>query len=244
MPAEFRHFDRVLGSIAHFRTSRSPAALTDCLRNAAAAYGYSFFVIAAAPNLARNGFDKLVLLRHWPEAWFGQYLHGEFHQHDPIAAHARRQTRAFCWSDAPWEKSNKKTAELMDRAARDFDMRHGLCVPIHGLHGYEAAISFSGPDIDDSPAAISAMELIAVYAMNQFIALREPPVEPQPLLSAREREVMSWAALGKTAYDTACILSISADTVNKHMASAMRKLDVCTKTQAVVESIRRGEIAL
>jgi LuxR family quorum sensing-dependent transcriptional regulator len=88
------------------------------------------------------------------------------------------------------------------------------------------------------------MELIAVYAMNQFIALREPPVEPQPLLSAREREVMSWAALGKTAYDTACILSISADTVNKHMASAMRKLDVCTKTQAVVESIRRGEIAL
>ena len=244
MPAEFRHFDRVVGSIAHFRNSRSPAALTECIRNAAAAYGYSSFVIAAAPKLARNEFDRLVLLRHWPEAWFEQYLHGEFHPHDPIAAHARKQTRAFYWSDAPWEKSNRKTAELMDRAARDFDMRQGLCVPIHGLHGYEAAISFSGPEIDDSPAAMSAMELIAIYAMNQLIALRKPAFDQPPVLSAREREVMSWAALGKTAYDTACILSISTDTVNKHMASAMRKLDVCTKTQAVVESIRRREIAL
>ncbi len=41
----------------------------------------------------------------------------------------------------------------------------------------------------------------------------------------------------KTAWDTGCILSISTDTVNKHMASAMRKLKAYTKTQAVAESL-------
>jgi len=242
--SEFRHFDRALASIERFRTTTTPQALLDAVRDAAAAYGYQSFVIAAAPKLVSNDFDKLVLLRHWPEAWFGQYLHDNYHKHDPIAAHARQQTRAFSWSDAPWDKSDKTTAALMDCAARDYGMRRGFCVPIFGMRGYEAAISFGGPDIDASPAAASAMELIAIYAMNQLMTMREASARRQTTLSPREREVVTWAAVGKTAWDTANILAISTDTVNKHMASAMRKLDACTKTQAVVESIRRGEIDL
>ncbi|HEY0329053.1 MAG TPA: LuxR family transcriptional regulator [Rhodopseudomonas sp.] len=245
MPAsEFRHFDRALASIERFRTTTSPQALVDAVRDAAAAYGYQSFVIAAAPKLACKDFDKLVLLRHWPEAWFGQYLHDGYHKHDPIAAYARHQTRAFRWSDAPWDKSDKTTAALMDCAARDYGMRHGFCVPIYGMRGYEAAISFGGCEIDASPSAAAAMELIAIYAMNQLMTMRESAARQQTMLSPREREVVSWAAVGKTAWDTARILAISTDTVNKHMASAMRKLDACTKTQAVVESIRRGEIEL
>lgn len=38
------------------------------------------------------------------------------------------------------------------------------------------------------------------------------------------------------------ILNIAEDTVNKHIASAMRKLNVYSRAQAVAESIRRGEI--
>ncbi|ABD86274.1 helix-turn-helix transcriptional regulator [Rhodopseudomonas palustris] len=242
--SEFRHFDRALAAIERFQTTTSPRALIDAVRDAAAAYGYRSFVIAAAPKLACNAFDKRVLLRHWPEAWFGQYLQDNYQDHDPIAAHARQQTRAFCWSDAPWDRSDKKTAAVMDCAAHDYDMRRGFCVPIFGMRGYEAAISFGGPEIDASPAATAAMELIAIYAMNQLMTMREPPARRQTTLSPREREVVAWAAVGKTAWDTARILAISTDTVNKHMASAMRKLDACTKTQAVVESIRRGEIEL
>jgi LuxR family quorum sensing-dependent transcriptional regulator len=54
--------------------------------------------------------------------------------------------------------------------------------------------------------------------------------------------VLCWTAAGKTAWDTGGILNIAEDTVNKHMASAMRKLNVYSRTHAVAESIRRGEI--
>jgi LuxR family quorum sensing-dependent transcriptional regulator len=46
----------------------------------------------------------------------------------------------------------------------------------------------------------------------------------------------------KTAWDTGGILNIAEDTVNKNIASAMWKLNGCSRTQAVAESIRRGEI--
>lgn len=63
------------------------------------------------------------------------------------------------------------------------------------------------------------------------------------ILTDREREVLRWTAAGKTAWDTGGILNIATDTVTKHIASAMRKLDVHSRAQAVAESIRRGEIS-
>jgi LuxR family quorum sensing-dependent transcriptional regulator len=239
---EFRHFDSVLASIDFFERSKSSSTLIDCVRTAAAAYGYNHFVIAAAPNFVRHDFDQLVLLRYWPEQWFKEYVHEKFHPHDPIAAHARSQCKAFAWADAPIRQDDGKATRLMDLASRDHGMRRGLCVPIHGMHGYEAAISFAGPEVDDTAKATAAMELVAICAMNQLMRLRSDETLTQPVLSAREKEVLTWAAVGKTAWDTGCILSISTDTVNKHMASAMRKLKAYTKTQAVAESIRRGEI--
>jgi LuxR family transcriptional regulator, quorum-sensing system regulator BjaR1 len=54
--------------------------------------------------------------------------------------------------------------------------------------------------------------------------------------------VLSWTAAGKTAWDTGGILNLAEDTVNKHIAAVMRKLNVYSRAQAVAESIRRGEI--
>lgn len=87
------------------------------------------------------------------------------------------------------------------------------------------------------------MELVAIYAVNHLSRLRSQ-MSDEAVLSTREREVLKWAAVGKTAWDTGRILQISTDTVNKHIASAMRKLDSFSKTQAVAESIRRGEIQI
>jgi LuxR family quorum sensing-dependent transcriptional regulator len=53
---------------------------------------------------------------------------------------------------------------------------------------------------------------------------------------------MTWTAAGKSAWEVSCILNISANTANKHISSATRKLDTVNKTQAVAEALRRGEI--
>ncbi len=187
LQSEFRHFDDVLASIEFFERSKTTTALVDCIKTAAATYGYNHFVIAAAPTYLRHDFNQLVLLRHWPEQWFKEYVHESFHKADPIAAHARSQCNAFAWADTPPDLLIGKPARLMEVASRDHDMRQGLCVPIHGMHGYEAAISFAGPDVDCTKRANAAMELVAIYAMNSTDASAHGrKTTPAKIVSARE----------------------------------------------------------
>ena len=59
-------------------------------------------------------------------------------------------------------------------------------------------------------------------------------------LSAREREVLMWAAEGKTASETADILHVSASAVNLYAQRAMSKLRARTKTQAVAIAMQNS----
>ena len=57
------------------------------------------------------------------------------------------------------------------------------------------------------------------------------------LFTPREVEVLFWIARGKTDWQAAEILMISAKTVNYHVERIKRKLDVATRTQAVLAAI-------
>jgi LuxR family transcriptional regulator, quorum-sensing system regulator BjaR1 len=63
-------------------------------------------------------------------------------------------------------------------------------------------------------------------------------------LTPREREVLTWAAAGKSAWETATILSISQKTVTHHLDHIRRKLGVANTTQAVVAALRAGELKI
>jgi LuxR family quorum sensing-dependent transcriptional regulator len=132
----------------------------------------------------------------------------------------------------------------MTIAATDFRMRHGIGIPIHSVNGYQAGISFAGYDIEQSADAKAAVELIAIYAFNKFTHLRIATAERPKILTPRQREILSWTAIGKTAWDIAQILGISEDTVNKQVGSAIVRLSASNRTHAVVEAIRRKEIDL
>lgn len=57
-------------------------------------------------------------------------------------------------------------------------------------------------------------------------------------LSERERQIMTWVALGKTNPEIGCILRISEFTVKNHMKSIFSKLDVSNRAQAVAKLTR------
>lgn len=61
-----------------------------------------------------------------------------------------------------------------------------------------------------------------------------------PRLTRREQEILLWAASGKTAFETASLLSISADTVNFHIRNCLRKLGAVNKTAAAAKATALG----
>jgi DNA-binding CsgD family transcriptional regulator len=59
-----------------------------------------------------------------------------------------------------------------------------------------------------------------------------------PILTPREREVLTWIALGKSAWEIGEILGIAKRTVDEHAQTAARKLGAANRTQAVAIAIR------
>lgn len=61
-----------------------------------------------------------------------------------------------------------------------------------------------------------------------------------PNLTKREREVLALLARGTTYDETARLLGISLGTVQSHVKSLYRKLEVSSKAEAAAEAVRRG----
>ncbi len=92
------------------------------------------------------------------------------------------------------------------------------------------------------PYLSSALMVIGPYAAHAY---RESALDgslDDISLTQREVECLEWSARGKTAWETACILSRSERTVIFHLQNAMRKLDVRSKQQAAVKAVKLGLI--
>lgn len=64
------------------------------------------------------------------------------------------------------------------------------------------------------------------------------------LLTNREREVFELLVQDKTTKEIAAQLFVSEKTVRNHISNVMKKLNVKGRSQAVVELVRMGEIAI
>jgi len=124
-------------------------------------------------------------------------------------------------------------------------MSRGFCVPVPGFAQRTACISMSGQYSDLPAHAKPLLQFIATYAAEKIRQMlgNDPRASRSPL-TLREREVLQWAAAGKTANDVAEIMNITERTVTAHIVSAMDKLGAANKTQAVARAIQHQFIAL
>lgn len=238
--ARSRYFRSVLDSIAVFERADSQAVLAKKVASAVASFGYEYYCFMTPSGVQQKAFTEKVLMQNWPRGWFQQYVQSNFHPKDPVATFCRSQIKPFPWSSVPIPDTDPMAREIMEVSSVDYRMRQGFCVPIYGLHGHEATISLAGGEVDCDKDAAAAIEMISIYAFSAFAKLRT--TQTRKTLTAREREIISWTANGKTSWDISVILCVSEETVKKTMMSAMRKLNVHTRAQAVAESIRLGEI--
>ncbi|PYA33137.1 LuxR family transcriptional regulator, partial [Serratia marcescens] len=98
--------------------------------------------------------------------------------------------------------------------------------------------------IDASPPVRLALSLVGSAAFQAARRLFAPAAgEGECRLSAREREVLSWTAIGRRQADIAAMLGLSERTVENHLRRIRQRLGAATTAQAIGVAIRLGEIA-
>lgn len=224
--------------------ARSDEEVLALLRGSLARYGLSACLVTGLPPREDRRWTLQVLLNDWPEGWYRRYSSAGHYRHDPCALRCRATAEPFAWSEVARLPLPSKARLVMDEASA-FGLREGLCIPLHAPFRRPAAVTLAGEEADLRPASRSALQVLALHAYRRLTRpAQEDPDPAEPRLSEREREVLRWTAVGKTAWETSCILGISEHTVHTHLRNLRQKLEAANIVHAVVEALCRQEIQL
>lgn len=203
------------------------------------------------------------------DAWERDYTSYGFFHVDEVIKLARRINTPFNWGSVPLPKRlgrKKPKAQKVFDAAMDYEFSEGLVIPLHfvddigRMHSAICSLFWQG-NVKDFHALtrenFSEIHLLLIYWIQRSLELKgfqHPPnvynikeARHHALglrLTDREREVITWAARGKTTHDTGMILSISPDTVEGYTKAAIKKLKAGNKAHAVAKAIHLGLIDL
>ncbi|MBI2720190.1 MAG: LuxR family transcriptional regulator [Rhizobiales bacterium] len=236
------HFDVFAESWRPFASSNESA---DYLRQSCSRYGVlnlSYWYLGAAGQ--RPG--RLTWLSTYDEDYMALYMR-DFSPHgDPAFDVCFRQTLPLDWSEV---RDADDTTRRIHHLAEEFGVgRQGLTFSIADSDSSTAMFSVNF-DCDDRQwtslrsRIANGFHLYAYYFHERMreLVMSNPATVPLDL-SRREREVLQWAAAGKTAWETANVLGLSERAVRLYTENAMNKLDARTKTQAVAIAVKNAII--
>jgi DNA-binding NarL/FixJ family response regulator len=142
-------------------------------------------------------------------------------------------------------KANPSTSVVILTAYEDD--RHILGLLEAGAAGYLLKTS-TGQEVIHSLRAVRAGEIVLhpkVAGRVLARAMSAPdPSATEHGLTAREMEVLKLAATGMSNKEIAGDLSLSVPTVKSHLVSTFSKMGVSSRTEAILDALRRGWVSL
>ena len=221
-------------------------ALFDLLSRAVGQYGYDRLIFSAPldfelpPELNAAG-----LYQNYPEDWQAYYLENDCARFDPVLLAAAVREHAFTWEDLEKTSTYSRAQIRFMRESEEAGLHNGVGVPFRNRYSAIAGVALASSQKID--ATRPQLDLLNAFCTQFYIAFKriyartEDAVLPVTL-SAKEKEILTWVAAGKTDDDIGTILSISRNTVDTHMRHIFHKLDAPNRVTAVVKAIMGGHI--
>lgn len=179
--------------------------------------------------------DGMVALSDLSMDWVMNYVNKNHQHNDPVVRASISQTLPLVWGPDFMAGERSTGEEEMMADAYEWGLRHGITVVVRSSTGTLGLLSLTAldPVPDPDGTLIHLFHMIAIH-LHEHTQARLGGKDIQPvILARRELDVLMWSAEGKTAGEIADILNITTRTVNAHIASAMQKLGVYSKTHAV-----------
>jgi LuxR family transcriptional regulator, quorum-sensing system regulator BjaR1 len=222
----------------HYKTLQP---LIDDYSEMVSGQGFGSFILTGLPVVGTN-FDQLMICNHWPDDWAKRYGEEVYFPDDPVSKWSLSKDRPFGWKEACDSHPHTPRVQRINGEAKEFGLADGIAFPMRTSKGWQAVMSLaSDRKVSVSKRDEGMLLMASIYfqmAASDMMASSEQDVA----LTAREREILQWAAAGKTAWETSQILSISEKTVRNHMNAIHLKFNVGSTTQAVVEALRTQQL--
>lgn len=219
----------------------SQAELTRLFVSAIGSYGYDRFLYA---SLRGPGSELPALARNYPEDWMRTYEERDYRINDPVRLKVDQARGAFTWESVMRGRLTRSQRRLMAEAD-EAGLKDGVAVPIYLPRGEVVGLGLASSRGGTDPQA----HLVPLYMLSlQFHTIWSALAQPQPAvlprLTGREIEVLKWAAQGKSNWAIGEIMTISEHGVHYHLRNILRKLQVDSRTTAVVKAYHLGLITL
>jgi LuxR family quorum-sensing system transcriptional regulator SolR len=219
-----------------FAQAKTEVALLELLAKAANELGFEYCALGMRMPLPFSN-PRTIMFSNYPQAWQQRYQAEHYLRIDPTVAQGLTSTRPMLWSEALFASSRPLWED-----ARAHGLQIGWAQPTHDLKGVASLLTFarSGEPIARSEFHANAQKMHwlaqAAHAALASIVAARPEGAGAIRLTEREIEVLRWAADGKTASESAEILTISERTVIFHIDNALRKLGAANKTAGVLKA--------
>jgi DNA-binding CsgD family transcriptional regulator len=195
---------------------------------------------------AHEASDQVCMASSYPVDWLEYYVGNGYMDLDPLRRYGHLQRSTFAWESLGERyKLSRQELKVM-REGRDANLFDGAAVPLHGPGGEVIGVSVaSSVPHPESKRFLSQLNLLTVQFHTVYMALcAEAKTPVMPALSKREREVLQWAARGKSNWVIGELLHISEHGVDYHFRNILRKLEADSRITAVVKGLYYGIISL
>lgn len=183
---------------------------------------------------------KAILAIDWPTEWLALYRDHRYDLVDPVLRiHFARYTPQI-WSHTYRNVTSPEERQFIESSLR-FGLRDGMTLGMAcGGRGGGSVLSFVGENFLQEPRYQIMLKYLTPMLHGILVRIARDAPRAPVLLTAREREALSWASLGKTTWEMARIMGISDRTVTFHFHNIMRKLKVRNRVQAIAQAVALG----
>jgi DNA-binding CsgD family transcriptional regulator len=222
-------------------------SMPEALGFAAAALGFETFVFGIVANDRRpDAESRTFVITDQAEAWIRTYDDRAYLEYDPRVELAGEPGYAF-WEARQFDADPRHRVFLRESAR--FGIQSGLVIglctrdpPSYAMLGFNrASATFDAWSAEKrllvaGQASILGKVLsrtVRRYLHKQELLFPAPPMK----LNLREREILTFAAAGKTSKEIAGTLGIAKITVDMYVGTILSKMGALNRNQAIAKAI-------
>ena len=227
-------------------------SMPEALGFAAAALGFETFVFGIVANDRRpDAESRTFVITDQAEAWIRTYDERAYLEYDPRVELAGEPGYAF-WEARQFDADPRHRVFLRESAR--FGIQSGLVIglctrdpPSYAMLGFNrASATFDSWSAEKrllvaGQASILGKVLsrtVRSYLHKQELLFPAPPMK----LNLREREILTFAAAGKTSKEIAGTLGIAKITVDMYVGTILSKMGALNRNQAIAKAIAHNLI--